>query len=371
LKHGHRNKGGTDMLLEQQHVEPPATEAATEPTPPATTAASGSAAPPAADGSAGSSAIEAAGPPQPPLEVGGIDERGNTVKYIYAIDPDYTVYYSRLERPDGGWQQRLHLERAHRKSAERLSYEREGVQARLSSDPKKRQEQRRKLLTLGNNRAKLLALLSGWPRRESYDSSIATALQLALDGDGDGASLQTALDTLDDARKSILSERELAGRTQYVLWALISGVIGFFVLVAAQHNLLHGSGDFWLGTQAGLLGAIFSIAIGIRKRTVAPNNNRWGNLSDGVLRLVIGAVSGGTLVLLFATGVVPALQTHAGTMDGVASVQFVVLVGIIAGFVEQLVPGILEAQGGKFGDSSTPAAGKAGDNATPAAGKKA
>jgi len=342
------------MLVETQQAEPQGTE----PTPAPGIPSAETTAPVTAGGDDTPAAAEATSPAQPPLKVGGVDERGNTVQYIYAIDPDYTVYYSRLERVDDGWRDRLpRFRRSRKKGIENLAYEREGVQARLSLDPKKRPAQRRKLLTLGSERAELLALLSGWPLRESYDSSIATALQLALDGDGDGASLKNALDTLNDARASILSERELAGRTQYVLWALISACVGFFVLVTAQHNLLHDSGNFWLGTQAGLLGAIFSIAIGIRKRTVALNNNRWGNLSDGVLRLVIGAVSGGTLVLLFSTGLVPAFQTHLGQMDGVtpgrsvSPVPFVVLLGIIAGFVEQLVPGMLEAQSAKLGNN--------------------
>jgi hypothetical protein len=303
--------------------------------------------------------IVAPGSTTPDLHVNDLDERGSTVEYIYAKDPDYIVYYSRLRRPAGeagGWP-RLHWRR--RKSDAAGSHEREGVQAQLSLDPRKRQEQRTKLLQLGTRRAKLLATLSGWPRRESYDASIATALQLALDGDGDGASLKTALDTLDDALAAIQNERALAGRSQYVLWALICACLGFVVLSIAGETLLQNSGKFWLGTQAGLLGAVFSIAIGIRNRTVAPNNNRAGNLADGALRLVIGAVSGGTLVLLFSTGLVPALHTHVGDMDGDTSIPFVVLLGIIAGFVEQLVPGILKSEAGKIGSDEAPAGDQA------------
>jgi hypothetical protein len=124
--------------------------------------------------------------PPPVLRIGDLDERGNTVKYIYSIDPNYVVYYSRLER----WVTRANDTDAHEthrpalsapiKSLVRFSgpaYEREGVQVQLSFDPQIRNDQLRKLLPLGTARAKLRALLNGWPRRESYDSSIATALQ--------------------------------------------------------------------------------------------------------------------------------------------------------------------------------------------------
>ena len=75
-----------------------------------------------------------------------------------------------------------------------------------------------------------------------------------------------------------------------------------------------------------------------------------GNLSDSALRLVIGAVSGGTLVLLFSTGLLPSLHTLKGEQDAVQSMPFVLLLGIIAGFVEQLVPSLLDEQANKLRD---------------------
>jgi hypothetical protein len=308
------------------------------------------------------------------LRVGERDERGNTVKYIYSCDQDYVVYYSRLEHPSpgadaettastaGGWWRRR---RFSPKPAGDLPYESEGVQAQLSSDPAKRQKLRRLLLPLGTERAKLQALLSDWPRRQSFDSSIATALQLALDGDGNAESKDNALLALKDAKAAILTEREIAGKAQYVRFTLIVALVGIFLAVLAQHNLFKGSGNFWLGAQAGLFGAVLSIAIGIRRRTVALDIGVAGNLSDTALRLFIGAVSGGTLVLLFATGLLPSLHTLKGEQDAVQTMTFALLLGIVAGFVEQLVPSLLEDQARKFrnGDekTSTPSAGS-GEN---------
>ncbi len=68
-------------------------------------------------------------------------------------------------------------------------------------------------------------------------------------------------------------------------------------------------------------------------------------------------MSGGTLVLLFSTGLLPSLHTVQGEQDGVRSLTFALLLGIIAGFVEQLVPSLLEdqAQRMKSGDATRPA----------------
>ncbi|MEJ0015578.1 MAG: hypothetical protein WDN25_03275 [Acetobacteraceae bacterium] len=294
------------------------------------------------------------------LQVGKFDERGNRVKYIYGCDLDYVVYYSRLEHPSATeptetappspspapvrWLTGLRALLDGRRDHD-LPYESEGVQAQLSPDPAKRTKQRALLLPLGTERAKLQALLSGWARRQSYDSSIATAMQLALDGDGVAEAKETALQTLRDAKTAILNERDLAGRAQYVKFTVVLGVIGMFLLVWAQHNLFKDTGYFWLGAQAGLIGAVLSIAIGIRRRIVALDIGMAGNLSDSALRLLIGAVSGGALVLLFSTGLLPSMNTGQGTLNVIHSIPFALLLGILAGFVEQLVPSLLEAQG--------------------------
>ncbi len=301
------------------------------------------------------------------LKVGGLDERGNTVKYIYARDPDYVVYYSRLEheptdpgadRPASRVRHWLQLWHAWFGVSER-----EGVQAQFA--PAQRQTLRRKLLPLGTERANLQALLSGWKRRQSYDTTIATAFQLALDGDGDGTSAEIALDTLKNARSAIVREREVAGRAQYVMYTLISGAVGLALLLFAQGHLFQDSGLFWLGAQAGLIGAILSIALSLRSRTVALDLSK-GNLSDSASRIIIGAVSGGTLVLLFSCGLVPPWHTLSGDVDAIKSPIFAMLLGIIAGFVEKLVPSLLDDQArviGQAGGTNAQSAGTDGSKA--------
>jgi hypothetical protein len=303
------------------------------------------------------------------LAVGKPDERGNTIKYIYARDPAYVVYYSRSadgeagQHYNRGWSLRLlQVARLAPRPLTELAYETEGVQVQLTSNPAERHRLRGLLLPLGTERAKLQALLNGWRRRQSYDSSIATALQLALDGNGKA---DAALQTLKDAKASILSEREIAGKAQYFMCTLALGLCGLSLLWGGFHVLFKDLPNFWVGAQAGVFGAILSIAIALRGRTVLLDSGLRGNLSESALRLSIGAISGGTLVLLFATGLIPALHTVSadlnvtglsGTLPDdpktrLALTAFVVLLGIIAGFVDQLVPGLLEDQSKRFRDS--------------------
>jgi hypothetical protein len=101
-------------------------------------------------------------------------------------------------------------------------------------------------------------------------------------------------------------------------------------------------------------------------RAVALDIGIAGKLSDSALRLLIGAISGGTIVPLFATGLLPSLHTGQGEQDGVHAMAFVMLLGIVAGFVEQLVPSLLENQADRFrnGDDAKKATailGRGGD----------
>lgn len=291
---------------------------------------------------------------------GGLDDRGNTIEYIYARDPNYQVYYSRLAKPaaadaaePAGLLARLwrRVRPARPGPKPEQAYPTEGVQAQLTADPEKRAELRAKLLPLGVERAKLQALLSGWSRRHSYDLSIATALQLALDGDGNPDATKSATQILQDAREAIVNERAIAGKGQYARFTLAMAVPVLLGLFLAEYVVFSDTDNFWMGTRAGVIGAIMSIALGLRQRTVLLDIGWAGNLWDSVLRLIIGAISGGTLVLLFSTGLLPTLTTAQGVQtppSGIMSMQFIVLLGIMAGFAEKLVPNLLEEQSDKL-----------------------
>lgn len=107
----------------------------------------------------------------------------------------------------------------------------------------------------------------------------------------------------------------------------------------------------WLAAAGGTIGAFFSIAIAIRGRTVAIALARWDNRIDAILRVTIGAIAAGALLLILQTkfGGEPAIGGK-GFADNLVW-QVVALIGFAAGFTERLVPDLLARA------SPTPAAG--------------
>jgi hypothetical protein len=67
------------------------------------------------------------------------------------------------------------------------------------------------------------------------------------------------------------------------------------------------------------------------------------NVTDGTLRLLIGVISAGVILLLLACGILPSLKIgDANFSGGSLTWQMVLVVGFVAGFLERLVPDLLE-----------------------------
>jgi hypothetical protein len=171
------------------------------------------------------------------IQIGKPDGRGLPITYIYAVQSDEYAIYQAGE-----------------------------AMVHFADDPGKAQVQRKSMLPLSSARAEVNALAQGLPYREVCDRQLAYALQLALDGDMDGAK-----GTVAAAKAFVLAKRAARGRFQYLKWSYGTAavLIGLLFVASRFYPLQPASSDLWLAAKAGLIGAAFSIALAIRGRTVA------------------------------------------------------------------------------------------------------
>jgi hypothetical protein len=245
------------------------------------------------------------------VQVGNRDGRGSRITHIYAVQSDEYAIYQAGE-----------------------------VMVHFADDPGKAQVQRKSLLPVSSARAAINALVQGLACREVCDRQLAYALQLALDGDIDGAK-----ETVAAAKAFALAKRSARGRFQYLKWSYCTAavLIGLLFVSSRFYPFPEASSDLWLAAQAGLVGAAFSIALAIRGRTVALDTELLDNVTDGTLRLLIGVISAGVLLLLLACGILPGLKIGEANFSGAALTwQTVLVIGFVAGFLERLVPDLLE-----------------------------
>lgn len=208
-------------------------------------------------------------------------------------------------------------------------------------------EQRKKILKLGTAKADLNALLAGMRerKREIYDTRMATALQQCLDDPADGS----AREIMSKAYADALIQRSADGRIQYLIGAAVTASLGFAVMTVAQDHLMPfqaAADNLWLAGRAGVLGALLSIGIGIRNRTVAIDLYPMSNVAEGALRLAIGCICAGFLLMGLTSGIFPEVRAGDTRLVGEGmSWQAVIVVGFVAGFLERLVPDLLEKTG--------------------------
>jgi hypothetical protein len=256
------------------------------------------------------------------IQVNKSDARGLLITHVYAVQSDeYAVY----------------------KSGQ--------VMVQFADDPEKAQIQRKSILSLSPARGELNSLLQGFKSHEECDHQLAYALQLALDGDVEGAKA-----TIAATKTFVLAKRAAKGRFQYLKWSYGAAavLIGLLFLASRAYPFPDTSSDLWLAGKAGLIGAVFSIALAIRGRTVALDTELLDNVTDGVLRLSIGVIAAGVLLLLLACGILPSLTLGEAKFTGSGLTwKTVLVIGFVAGFLERLVPDLLEKKNSQANGSNT------------------
>ena len=245
------------------------------------------------------------------------------------------------------------------------------VMVHFSDDAQEAAEQRRRIAPLAPLRGQISALIDGWhsakawfhrtvaegekhaerreeakqkaqhhlrKRADRYDRRVADAIGLALEGSG-----ETAMALLAEIKNDIISERTSIARIGY-FFAALALATGIWI-VALWFTDLVKEPDVGpvlaLAVVGGTLGAMFSIVIGIRGRTILIDLQNRTNWFDAALRVLVGAVSGAMLLCLLLSGFVDNL-VH---MDRIRPQSYeplsVFMIGFLGGFFERLVPDLL------------------------------
>ena len=162
---------------------------------------------------------------------------------------------------------------------------------------------------------------------------------MCLEDDPDGAAA-----SLNEISKDIVEERTSWGRFEYLLAAASSAIVAILLvqLIKIQQFFSGDTGILWLAARAGAVGALFFLAIGLRNRTILLNSRRKDNIADASLRIVIGMIAAGVLILFLHASIVPNFKIGDAILSGKdIAWQAVLVIGFLAGFSERLVPNLL------------------------------
>jgi hypothetical protein len=260
------------------------------------------------------------------------DNRGQKIEYVFFRRTNYVIY---------------------------LADNRVSIQ--FSDSPAEATAQIKAIAELLPLRNKLQYLARGLPKNDErvddswcYLTQVADAMRLGLEGQ-----IGMGRDILQGAIEDVTSLVERDGRVCY-LKAAATGMAAWAIVSA-----LGAAGTSWLGYDfiakmfaascSGAIGAILSIAIGIRNRTVAIDGDRRGNSMEAQVRILIGVISGVALYLILSSGLVSGIDWML-TADKPGAWKITLLIGFAGGFLERLVPDLLEKSATRLTSKTTPAA---------------
>ena len=273
------------------------------------------------------------------VKVDGVDFAGNRISCLYAYAPPRYAVYRTLAR----------------------------VMVHFSDNADEAIAQRARIASLTPLRGQISSLIDGWhnaadrwwmpwskdhPLRKRairYDRRTADAIVLALDN-ADSNSLATSQALLAEIKNDIISERTSMARSDYLRYALLLVLLLMAFSGLATQEFVRKALEspatiiaVWTAVSGGALGAFFSIAIGLKSRTVLIDLQNRDNHADALLRMLIGAIAGGMLLCLLLSGlisdVIEVEQMTPG--DRVYKPLLVFVIGFLGGFFERLVPDLL------------------------------
>lgn len=209
------------------------------------------------------------------------------------------------------------------------------------------QTQRSALAQLNPLRGEINGLVDGWrtssdPKLQAkarrYDRRVGDALTVGLEQD-----VASAAQLLTEIKKDIIDERTSWARFFYLIVASIAvavAILIFSVLSIPCLGLPPASYDLLFAAAIGAVGAFFSIAIGIRNRTILTDLRTRDNSLDAVLRVVIGSIAATLLVCFVLSGAVT-LTIGSANLAHDPAWLYLLIVAFIGGFSERMVPDLL------------------------------
>jgi len=272
------------------------------------------------------------------IVLGGSDREGRPIGHVYAKRTGHYAIYGTIER----------------------------VQILYADDPLEQAQQRRRMASLACLRSEIDGALAPWRKASEmwrlnaaaalYDGRVASGLIEALEDN-----LENAVRILSAVRGEIAAERASRARLFYLAYTilvalpfLIGGIVALGLVDIGMAATRWPARAVWLSVTTGVLGAVYSIALSIRKREVSDDLRRLDHLTDAAVRVSIGALAGFVVAELLLTGALRlrlgdvTLPTAGGDpLDTTSNVSFVLLAGFLAGFAERFVPDLLNGYSGE------------------------